>query len=147
MAHWSMSEAPISCGAESMSRPTRESTNTLTPLTYRPDIDGLRGLSILSVIVFHYFPRVAPGGFVGRCLFRNFGVPDFRDNPQILESRIIQLRHLLWPSNQADFSFACHHSCRFPSSGVGISFPERLEGAWEACVCRGSLLIQYCPDA
>lgn len=36
---------------------------------YRPDIDGLRALAILPVVVFHAFPRYAPGGFVGVDMF------------------------------------------------------------------------------
>src|ERR1044071_5834280 len=36
---------------------------------YRPDIDGLRALAIISVVVFHAFPRWAPGGFVGVDVF------------------------------------------------------------------------------
>lgn len=36
---------------------------------YRPDIDGLRALAVLAVVVFHAFPRHAPGGFVGVDVF------------------------------------------------------------------------------
>ncbi|HEX4049935.1 MAG TPA: acyltransferase family protein [Steroidobacteraceae bacterium] len=36
---------------------------------YRPDIDGLRAIAILSVIGFHAFPRWVPGGFVGVDVF------------------------------------------------------------------------------
>ena len=36
---------------------------------YRPDIDGLRAFSILSVIIFHCFPRVLPSGFTGVDIF------------------------------------------------------------------------------
>lgn len=32
---------------------------------YRPDIDGLRALAVLSVIVFHINKHLVPGGFVG----------------------------------------------------------------------------------
>lgn len=38
-------------------------------LTYRPDIDGLRAVAILSVVVFHAFPSVLRGGFVGVDVF------------------------------------------------------------------------------
>jgi peptidoglycan/LPS O-acetylase OafA/YrhL len=36
---------------------------------YRPDIDGLRAIAVLSVVIFHAFPRAAQGGFVGVDVF------------------------------------------------------------------------------
>lgn len=36
---------------------------------YRPHIDGLRAIAVLSVIVFHYFPHRLPGGFLGVDVF------------------------------------------------------------------------------
>jgi peptidoglycan/LPS O-acetylase OafA/YrhL len=37
--------------------------------SYRPDIDGLRALAVMAVILFHTFPRYLPGGFVGVDIF------------------------------------------------------------------------------
>lgn len=38
-------------------------------LAYRPDIDGLRAIAILSVVAFHAFPEWVHGGFVGVDIF------------------------------------------------------------------------------
>lgn len=36
---------------------------------YRADIDGLRAVSIIAVVVFHAFPAVLPAGFIGVDIF------------------------------------------------------------------------------
>lgn len=34
-------------------------------IQYRPDIDGLRAIAVIAVVIFHAFPSTLPGGFVG----------------------------------------------------------------------------------
>lgn len=38
-------------------------------LAYRPDIDGLRALAVLAVVIFHFNKKWLPGGFVGVDIF------------------------------------------------------------------------------
>jgi peptidoglycan/LPS O-acetylase OafA/YrhL len=36
---------------------------------YRPDVDGLRSVAVIAVLLFHGFPKLFPGGFVGVDVF------------------------------------------------------------------------------
>lgn len=50
---------------------TAEATAQPQPIhaDYRPDIDGLRAIAVVSVVVHHAFPGLLPGGFVGVDIF------------------------------------------------------------------------------
>jgi peptidoglycan/LPS O-acetylase OafA/YrhL len=77
-------------------------------LHYRPDVDGLRAVAIISVLLFHAFPDRLPGGFVGVDIF--FFISGF------LMSGII-LKDL----QRVNFSFADFYARR-----VGSIFPALL---------------------
>ena len=59
---------------------------------YRPDIDGLRAIAVLGVVIFHAFPSVMTGGFIGVDIF--FVISGFLIN-------LILINHL----EVKDFSF------------------------------------------
>lgn len=41
----------------------------VSALKYRPDIDGLRALAVLGVVIYHVDPAIMPGGFLGVDIF------------------------------------------------------------------------------
>ncbi|WP_257168460.1 acyltransferase family protein [Bradyrhizobium sp. SRS-191] len=66
-----------------------------TPLGYRQDIDGLRAVAVLPVLVYHAFPAAVPGGF--------FGVDIFFVISGYLITGIIHKQMLLGTFSIADF--------------------------------------------
>ncbi len=38
-------------------------------MNYRPDIDGMRAIAVLAVVIFHLFPKSLPAGFIGVDIF------------------------------------------------------------------------------
>lgn len=40
-----------------------------SPISYRQDIDGLRAVAVISVVLFHAFPSLLSGGFIGVDIF------------------------------------------------------------------------------
>ena len=84
-----------------------------TSASYRPDIDGLRAIAILAVLIFHAFPELLPGEFVGVDVF--FVISGF------LITRII----FAWRKD-AKFSFARFYARRisrlFPALVVVLAF-------------------------
>ncbi|WP_421377690.1 hypothetical protein ACOCG7_05915 [Paraburkholderia sp. DD10] len=51
-----------------MTTVTPKNTTIARTLLYRPDIDGLRAVAVLAVVLFHAFPSLLPGGFCPKVL-------------------------------------------------------------------------------
>jgi peptidoglycan/LPS O-acetylase OafA/YrhL len=79
---------------------------------YRPDIDGLRAVAVIAVIVFHAFPGWLGGGFVGVDIF-------FVISGYLITGIIVRALE------QGDFSFAAFYARRMrrilPALGVVLA--------------------------
>lgn len=76
-----------------------EINKNLTHPKYRSDIDGLRAIAVLSVVIYHVFPNFLKGGFIGVDIF--FVISGFLISTIIFENL-----------NNNSFSFATFYSRR-----------------------------------
>lgn len=92
-------------------------------MKFRPDVQGLRAVAVLAVVLFHAFPPLAPGGFLGVDVF--FVVSGF------LISRIIRDSH----ASPQGFSISGFYAKRlkrlFPALFVMIA----------SCLVAGAFLL------
>src|SRR5262245_32595842 len=59
----------VTTDASSIERQPQQRSGLPHRLVYRPDVDGLRALAVLSVVAYHASPRLAPGGYIGVDMF------------------------------------------------------------------------------
>jgi peptidoglycan/LPS O-acetylase OafA/YrhL len=62
-------------------------------LPYRPEIDGLRALAVLSVVVFHFFPNWLNGGYLGVDIF--FVISGFLITSQLINFANLSIKEIL----------------------------------------------------
>jgi peptidoglycan/LPS O-acetylase OafA/YrhL len=91
-------------------------------ISYRPDIDGLRAVAVAAVVLYHAFPTVLPGGFVGVDIF--FVISGFLITGIILKENAA-----------GTFSFA-----RFYARRVRRIFPA-LAVVLSSCLAAGYFLL------
>ena len=76
LPHWGLPWYVLGVAAYAVIPWITERLQLATPLTatppphhYRSDIDGLRALAVLAVVIYHFFPAQLPGGYVGVDVF------------------------------------------------------------------------------
>ncbi len=74
--HWLLPWYGLGVAAYAVTPWIADRLNLATPLTetpaphrYRSDIDGLRAMAVLAVVIYHFFPTQLPGGYVGVDVF------------------------------------------------------------------------------
>ncbi len=117
-----------------------------SPIRYRPDIDGLRAIAVIAVVLHHGFPRLLPGGFIGVDIF-------------FVISGYLITQIIIADLDRATFSFAAFYARRvrriFPAlivvllatlgAGVAILLPDEMtslaRNAIAGALSGGNLLL------
>jgi peptidoglycan/LPS O-acetylase OafA/YrhL len=117
-----------------------------SPVRYRPDIDGLRAIAVIAVIIYHGFPRLLPGGFIGVDIF-------------FVISGYLITRIVITDLDRGSFSFASFYARRirriFPAliivllatlgGGAAILLPDELtslaKNAIAGALSGGNLML------
>jgi len=64
----------------------------LSSIKYRPEVDGLRALAILAVLIYHFFPNLMQGGLVGVDIF--FVISGYLINKTLIANNSINLQNI-----------------------------------------------------
>lgn len=90
-------------------------------MKYRPEIDGLRAVAVLPVILFHAGVSAFSGGFVGVDVFFCYQwIPDNNDHPLGNGTRNFFAHQLLRTAGKAHFTRSFHSYAGFTSFCVAL---------------------------
>jgi len=121
----------------------RAASSVAARSNYRPDIDGLRAFAVLSVVLYHAFPKELRGGYVGVDIF--FVISGFLIS-SILFDEMTEDRYS-FTTSMGGASGASSRRLLFawPPCWLTVSSPDaiRAGATGQACVLRRRLPLQH----
>ena len=115
-------------------------TNVATPVpastAFRTDIQALRGLAIVLVVLYHAKLGFLTGGLPWRGhFFCRFRLPDHADCPAGHQPRNVQLCKILLPQGEAPLAGRLRGVCRHGASVAGVA-DHRRDARFRQTACR-----------
>jgi hypothetical protein len=97
---------------------------------YRADVDGLRAVAVLSVVICHRLPNLLPGGFIGVDIFFVIWIFDLEDSHKRSRKSSMFVTQILRPPNTENISGADRdfpvHDFAWMASTISQRIPRSL---------------------